>query len=327
MSRSFESLPRIDLRRQLEASLPTALAADLAGEADWPPAPTDEALRADGVAAAFATVRRALSTPETLQAAGRGLVTQARHEHIIHSEVFVDPVALGDGGMPPEQALDALSTGLEEALEDEPRPVTSVGLVVTLSRDADVQQTAAWLERAAALEGMAICGLHLGEGDAALSAWAPVLALAREARWKTSADAPHPRRAAGIDEALQAGIDRVHGALAATRNDATALQLRARRVPIIVTPTIDVRLGRARDLARHPMLHMLHGGMLCIAASGWPALAPPGLQAVYDEISRALGWRMKDMRNNASRAAEAAAVPADFGVYLGRVVDAWQPSA
>ncbi len=329
MSSIIGTLPKVDLYCRLAGTLDLEFLGLLAAEQDLPEGSDIDALRAAvafsdpaGLNKALAWASALLTRPGSWELAGRRLGQKLIEDNVVHAEIHVDPVP---GGVAALEVLEALDRGLEDALEEAEDAFLSWGFVLEARRELDPGAFQESMENVLHARPPRFVAIALmGDETSPAKPWAPVFQAAESRGLGRIAQAGLSGGARQVREAIDLGATRLLHGLRSERDEKLALHLRAHRLPVVVTPELEVRCGRSRDLAHHPWDRMKEAGLFITAASGAGGIMEMPLSAQFESISRHLKWRLDDMRNATARAIEAACIDARLRFTIARAVENWR---
>ncbi len=329
MSSIIGTLPKVDLYCRLSGAMDLDFLGLLANEMDLPEGTDADALKAkvafsdpSGLAKALQWSGALLSRPGAWELAGRRMGEKLIEDNVVHAEVHVDPTA---GGVSTVEVLDALDRGLENALEESEDAFLSWAFILEAQRGGDVGAFTETLESVLHVRPPRFSAIAL-MGDETLPAapWEPVFETAESRGLGRIVQAGLSGGARQVREAVDLGATRLLHGLRAERDEDLTRHLRAHRLPVVVAPALEVRCGRARSLATHPMDKMKEAGLFVTPASGASGIIETSLSDQFELLSRHLKWRLDDMRNATARAIEAAGIDARLRFMLARAVENWR---
>ena len=322
MSTVVATLPKVDLYRSLAGSFEPSFLAELSGR------PEDD-IEAElaftdvkGMNRALGTAAAMLSSPDVLERAARRLCRKLVDDNVVHAEIHIDPRATG---VEVVEAFSAVERGLEEAIEDMPGAFLSWSLVLEGRREGDAKTFAedfAALLQAHDPKPAAIA--LVGDESQPLTPFAATLSLAAEHDIGRIIQAGLASGTKAIAEALELGANRVLYGYGALRNDQALLHLRAHRLPIVVTPSLEMACGTLPSIGRHPVTKMQDAGLFMTLATGAPALTGSDMTGELERMSKHLSWRLDAMRNVTGRSIEAAFIEPAGRFTIARAIENWR---
>lgn len=325
----IDTLPKVDLFCRLPGALDVDFLSLLAAEADLREGADLEALSLTlafddpvGMERAVAWAATLLRRPGHYRLAGRHIGQKLIKGNVVHAEIHV---GIETGAVALTEALRELDAGLEDAREEQEEAFLSWGLVLEAQRGEAPGALEAAIETVTDDECPHVVAVALmGDESAPLAPYEAAIkrAAALELRLIVQAGLTGGHRA--IQEAVDAGARRVLHGLGALRNDDLLLQLRAHRLPVVMAPSLEVRCGRARSHAQHPISRFHEGGVFVTPASGLPGLLASDMSGEFDLLSKHLKWRLDVMRNATARAIEAGFMDPRLRFTIARAVENWR---
>ncbi len=217
-----------------------------------------------------------------------------------HAEVFLDPQAHTNRGVPLETVLEGVCGALARSESDHG---ISTGLLIAFLRDLDAGHAMETLDRVIAL-GAPILGIGLDSAEAGNppSKFAAVYDRAHAEGLRCVAHAGEEGPPSYIWEALDVlGVERVDHGVRCLEDDRLVERLVTERIPLTVCPLSNVRLRVVDDLADHPLPRMLRRGLHVTVNSDDPAY----FGGYLDDNVRALELGPDDLRTLAENSIEA----------------------
>ncbi|MFC8180979.1 adenosine deaminase [Rhodococcus sp. NPDC057297] len=211
-----------------------------------------------------------LRTAEDFADLARAYFRRAAAGGVTRAEIFFDPQAHTDRGVP----LEAVVEGLAEASASSEREfgVTS-GLIASILRDKPVLHANKLLDDLLAMKAP-IIGLGLDSAEAGFppSLFVDVFAKARAEGLHVVAHAGEEGPAEYIWEALDLlKVERIDHGVRCLEDDALVNRLVDEEVPLTVCPLSNVRLKVIPDLKDHPIRQMIERGLVVTVNSDDPA--------------------------------------------------------
>jgi adenosine deaminase len=324
MSTIVTTLPKIDLCCSLVGSMTHTLAAELMQERGMTANVADLLIGGscaawDASLDAFAAL---LVRPGNVEAIAYSLAQRLISEAVVHAEVHVDPRR---PALPIDAVFDAIERGFERAIEDSEDALLSWVVIAEVRRGDDAQRFADDLEAMREAMGSRLAAVALtGDEGTPLGDLGPVLDRARDSGLRLVVTAGYGGNRKTADEALALEPARVvHGHRLPRDDDALTL-LRARRVPIICLPTLEMHCGLVRPGAPPSLVRLLESGLFATIASGAPGLLKTTMTRELEGLSQAMGWRLEQMRTGTARAVEAAFIDPKLRFVVARAVENWR---
>lgn len=317
----ISTLPKVDLVRDLCASLDSEMRHAVFGE------------RAAGIAdklsfkntaqlqTALEATRSLFVDAEDFERAARAIATDMFLRSIVHAELTLDLLA---SPTPVAAQLDAFEAGFEAVVDEHPDAFLSWGLIVEIRRGGDCAVMQAALDEAVESSRRVLAIELVGPETPLTDAECTLIAHARELGLRLVISAGMQSGGRALKDAVELKADRVVHGIGVLKNPHILTHLRAHRVPFLCTATIEVRTGRARSYARHPLPLMLEAGLLATFASGAAGLWDGSLTDEFDQLSVNLGWRLDQLRNSTLRAVEAAFIEPKLRFTVARAVENWR---
>ena len=213
---------------------------------------------------------------------------RAKAQGVRHAEIFFDPQAHTDRGVPFATVID----GIWNALRDGERAfgITS-HVIMCFLRDFTAESAMATLETALAHRDKIVAvGLDSAEVGNPPSKFQAVFDRARAEGMLTVAHAGEEGPPSYIWEALDLlKVSRVDHGIRCMEDPALVARLARQRVPLTVCPLSNLRLKVVRDLADHPLKKMLAAGIVATCNSDDPAYFGGYVGDNFAAIVRALG--------------------------------------
>ena len=283
---AIRALPKIVLHDHLDGGLRPATVIEFASEVGHAlPAQTPEELGAWFVSTAsagslpaflstFEHTIAVMQSAEALTRIAREAVLDHARDGVIYAEIRWAPELHLAGGLSPQQAVDAVSAGMEEGVAEarsEGYEIQAAALITAI-RNADRGLEMARLalaNRATACVGFDIAGAEAGFPP---SRQAEAFALLREALFPATIHAGEAAGPESIAEALGLGSARRIGHGLRIIEDVTkpdgeepsfgpvAAFVRDFRIPLELCPTSNVQTGAATSVAEHPITQLRDWG-------------------------------------------------------------------
>jgi adenosine deaminase len=267
----LRGLPKAELHQHLDGALRPATAVELAAEAGVALSPDDARSRLVAPAhcrnqaellAFFDLPIALLQTAGALQRAARELVEELTADGVRYGEIRWAPRLHLDGGLAVPAVIEAVASGVAEAVDTLGADAPLVALIVTAMRShppgANVE-----LARAAADFGPPVVGFDLAGLEATYPAppHAAAFRAAEEGGLALTAHAGEVAGAERIREALALGVRRIaHGVTVADDREVLAM-VRERDVTLDLCPTSNVQAGVVASLGAHPLATLHRAGV------------------------------------------------------------------
>jgi len=271
-------LPRAELHLHLDGSVEPETLLEI-----------DPALTRDEIAAhtaytdfagflkSFVWVNQRLRTPDHYARVARRLFERLESEGVTYAEVILSVGVI----LWKEQDLDAIYKAL--ARESERTPVT-VRWIFDAIRQFGAETAKPVFDLAAERVGEGVVAIGLG-GDEVRGPAGLFGDLFREARDRGLRLTCHAGETAGarsVWEALQIGSERIGHGIRSIEDPALVAHLAAKRIPLEVCITSNLRTGAVESLAAHPVRRLYDAGVPIILNSDDPALFGCTLTSEYE---------------------------------------------
>lgn len=329
MSTIVATLPKVELYCRITDAMDRFQVTELAKTAGLPEGDDEAALEA----------KLAFSNPEEFLAASTwqaGLIKTANDlerlawrttkrllgDSVVHAELAIDICSLP---IRAKEAVAALDDGIEDAIEESDDAFFSWSLVAELRRGCDAAQAMEALNAWHAASGPRLCAISVvGDERTPLGDLRDVISRARELDLALAMQVGLSGRPRDLNEVIQLRANRVLHGLGLTRNQDALLHLRAHRVPVMMAPELELKTGRARSLAQHPIVKLQDAGLFVTVATVSPGLLQTDLTGQLEVLSKHLGWRLDTLRNFTLRSVEAAFMAPTSRFIVARAVENWQ---
>lgn len=271
-------LPKAELHVHIEGTLEPDLMLAL-GERNGVPLPyasVEEALEAyeftdlQSFLEVYYEGARVLQREEDFHDLTQAYLERARRDNVVHAEIFFDPQAHTERGVPFEVVLEGIRSALDAA--DAELGITS-RLILCFLRHLSPEQAMATLEQALphrdAIVGVGLDSSELGNPP---SRFARVFDRAREEGFLTVAHAGEEGPPEYIWEALdELHVRRIDHGVRCLEDDRLVERLRRERVPLTVCPLSNVKLRIFDRIESHSIARLLDAGLCVTVNSDDPA--------------------------------------------------------
>ncbi len=221
-------------------------------------------------------------------------LTRVAAENVIHAEVFFDPQAHTDRGVPFKTVID----GIHGALSDgEARLGISFRLIMCFLRHLSEASAFKTLEMARPYRDR-LCGVGLDSSELGHppSKFEAVFAQARAEGLKAVAHAGEEGPPDYIWEALdRLKIDRLDHGNRALEDPALVARLVRDKIALTVCPLSNLKLKVVAEMAAHPLRRMLEAGLLATVNSDDPAYFGGYMVANFAAVQSALGLNQEEL--------------------------------
>jgi adenosine deaminase len=232
-------------------------------------------------------------------------LARARDDEVKHAEIFFDPQAHLERGIPMRVVMDGLWASLASSVE---RYGISTSLIMCILRDRRVADAMRTLEQALNYRDRIVAiGLDSAEVGYPPSRFVDVFAAARSAGLRCVAHAGEEGPPEYVWQALDLlGVDRIDHGVRCMEDAALVARLAVDQVPLTVCPLSNVRLGVFAALDEHVLPRMLDAGLLVTVNSDDPAYFGGYVEANFAAVERELGITDPDLRRLAENSFHAA---------------------
>jgi adenosine deaminase len=240
-----------------------------------------------------------LQTAEDFADMAEAYLVRASVAGVRHAEVFLDPQAHTDRGIPLDSVLEGVASALTTS---EQRHGISTGLIVAILRDHSAESAMATLDAVLA-SGADILGIGLDSAEVGHppSKFVEVFAKARANGLRAVAHAGEEGPPSYIWEALDLlQAERIDHGVRCLEDDALVHRLASEQIPLTVCPLSNVRLRVVPDLTRHPLPAMLQRDLLVTVNSDDPAYFGGYIDDNYAGIQTSLSLSPETLRKLAA---------------------------
>ncbi len=320
MKAFIRRLPKAELHLHLEGTITPVTLRDLSARHDTRPMTLREAkayYRFDdftGFIEAFKAVTRRLITPEDYELVAWRMMEGLARQGVVHAEVFISVGVIYMWRNFDPRAFEPIFESLERARE---RAARELGLSILWIFDAvrhfSVEEADRVFRKAAEMRRYypSIIAIGLG-GDERQRGSEPFRILYAEAQAAGLRLTNHAGETTGpeaIREALAIGSERIGHALSAIQDRELLQELKARRVPLELNPTSNVRTGVCTSFAAHPLRTYFDQGLLVTLNSDDPAFFGSNLENEYLLAHTLQGFTRDELRQLASNSFRASFLP------------------
>ncbi len=321
----LKAMPKAELHRHLEGSIPLAHQARLLAARGEAPAGGADGRRRRAcvvrpmgslgeVLACFDLFGRMLATLEAIDSSTRAVVAQAAAEGIIYLELRFSPGFIRRWC--PATDGEIIRCVAAAAATESARWDLHVSLLVIATRELGAKPCAAAFRAAADHRDLGVVGVDLAgdEDRVPLSTFARPLALAREAGLAITVHAGETGNPAAVREAVEEfGAARIGHGIAAADDPAVAALLRERGIALEISITSNWIVGAVPSPEAHPIRRLRDLGVPVIVNTDDPALFDITLT---QELS--LAGRLLDLDLSGLLDLQRAAVAAGFAPEAAR---------
>lgn len=246
---------------------------------------------------------------------------RASDQGVRHAEVFFDPQAHLERGVPFPAVVEGIGAGLEAGAQE--HGVTS-RLIMCFLRDRPAEAAMETLELALEhrdlIDGVGLDSAEVGNPP---SRFGDVFARARYAGLVPVAHAGEEGPPGYVREALDLLlVQRIDHGIRAMEDDELVARLVEERIPLTVCPLSNVALKVVERLEDHPLPAMLEAGLLVTVNSDDPAYFGGYVGDNYAAVRDRLGLDDGDLVTLARNSVEASLLPDDRKRELRSEIDA-----
>jgi adenosine deaminase len=257
-----------------------------------------------------------LRTEQDFADLASGYLSRARAQGVRHAEIFFDPQAHAERGVPMATVVDGLWSALAAS---EQRYGISTRLILCFLRDRSLASAMQTLEAALPYRDRIVAvGLDSAEVGHPPSEFVELFDRARREGFRCVAHAGEEGPPGYIWEALDLlRVARIDHGNRCLEDPALVERLRDEQVPLTVCPLSNVRLGAVGRLEDHPLPEMIRAGLLITVNSDDPAYFGGYVEDNYQLIKRDLGIDDTQLLRLAGNSFQAAFLSdAERAVYL-----------
>jgi len=232
---------------------------------------------------------------------------RAAADSVRHTEIFFDPQAHTQRGVPLATAFEGICEGLDEG---ERRHGITSRLLPNFLRDLPEESALACFEACLPYRDRIMgFGLDSAERGNPPQKFARVFARVREEGFRVVAHAGEEGPASYIADAVDLlGAERIDHGVHVLDDDALVTRLASRGTVFTVCPLSNLRLKVVEDLAHHPLRRMLSRGLKVTVNSDDPSYFGGYIGDNFRAVHRALGLTRDEMLAMARYAIEGAFV-------------------
>ncbi|MEU1126118.1 adenosine deaminase [Streptomyces sp. NPDC005899] len=232
-------------------------------------------------------------------------LSRAAAQGVRHAEIFFDPQAHTDRGVPIGTVVEGLGRALDRSEETHG---VSTQLIMCFLRDRSAESAMETLEAAKPyLHRISAVGLDSAEAGNPPARFREVYEAAGALGLRKVAHAGEEGPPAYIAEALDVlGVERVDHGLRCMEDPELVERLAAERVPLTLCPLSNVRLRAVDVLQEHPLPAMMAAGLLCTVNSDDPAYFGGYAGDTFRAVHEALALDHEQVRTLARNSFEAA---------------------
>ncbi|MFB8025094.1 MULTISPECIES: adenosine deaminase [unclassified Streptomyces] len=306
-------LPKAELHLHIEGTLEPELAFALAARngVELPFADTEELRKAylfedlQSFLDLYYALMAVLRTEEDFAELADAYLAHAAAQGVRHAEIFFDPQAHTDRGVPIGTVIEGLGRALDRSEETHG---VSTQLIMCFLRDKSAESALETLEAAKPyLRRISGIGLDSAEVGHPPAKFREVYAAATALGLRKVAHAGEEGPPEYIREALDVlGVERIDHGLRCMEDPELVDRLVSERIPLTLCPLSNVRLRAIDVLEQHPLRAMMDAGLLCTVNSDDPAYFGGYVGDTFHAVHEALGLDQEHLRTLARNSFEAA---------------------
>jgi adenine deaminase len=250
----------------------------------------------------------------------RAYLARARSQNVLHAEIFFDPQAHTERGVPFPVVIEGIRWALWDAKADLD---ISAQLILCFLRHLSADKAMATLEAALPYRGDIVAvGLDSSEVGNPPAKFKAVFDRARAEGFAAVAHAGEEGPADYVRQALDVlRVRRIDHGNHVLDDKALVRRLAVAGVPLTVCPLSNVRLGVVRDIKDHPLRRMMASGLKVTVNSDDPAYFGGYINDNYRLVADALDLSDDDLYALARNSFEASFLPAAEKQALIRRLD------
>ena len=292
ISAFIRRLPKAELHLHLEGTILPATLVELSKRHDPQPMTLREAkalYRFDDFSSfieCFKAVTRRLIDPEDYELVAWRMLQQLKKQGVVHAEVYISVGVIYMWRNFDPRAFEPIFEALEQARKRGERELgLSLYWIFDAVRHFTVEEAERVFLKAAEMRPHypSIIGIGLGgdERRAGSAAFHALYTKAARAGLRLTNQAGETTGPEAIREALSIGSERIGHAVSAILDPALIEDLKARRIPLELNPTSNVRTGVCASFAEHPLRRYFDAGLLVTLNSDDPAFFGSDLANEY----------------------------------------------
>ena len=320
------ALPKAELHLHLEGAIRHSTARELAERYGQPMPRTGRFTDLSEFVVAYEQARDLIGSLDDLRRVAAELLTTARENGVVWTEVHVIPATyagrLGRDEAVVEAVLDGLAAGSDDA--------AGAGLIIGVNRMLPVEAAERSLELALAYRDRGVVGLGLDADEARFPAWLFASVFGRAAAAGLPA-VPHAGEGAGAESVRACvellGARRINHGVRAVEDPAVVELLVERGVSLDVCPTSNVALQVAPSIAEHPLPALLAAGVPVSLSTDCPLFLDTTTVGEYALASSAFGLGPEQLAAIARTSLVTSSCPPDRRDRALAALGEWLPAA
>ncbi len=320
ISAFIRRLPKAELHLHLEGTVLPSTLVELSARHDATPLTPAEAEAIyqftdfTGFIEAFKAVTRQLVHPEDYELIAWRMMQHLAAQGVVHAEVYISVGVIYMWRNHDAACFEPIFEALERARERGQRELgLSLYWIFDAVRHFTVPEAERVFRKAAEMRAQypSIVGIGLG-GDERRCGSEPFRAFyteAREAGLRLTNHAGETTPASAIREALSIGSERIGHALSAIEDPDLLQELKARKIPLELNPTSNVRTGVCPTFAAHPLRRYFDAGLLVTLNSDDPAFFGSDIANEYLLAHTQQGFTREELCRLAANSIRASFLP------------------
>jgi adenosine deaminase len=320
------ALPKAELHLHLEGAVRPATARELADRYGRPMPRTGRFADLSEFVVAYEQARDLIGSLDDLRRVAAELLTTARENGVVWTEVHLIPPTYAGRLGPDEAVVEAVLDGLASASD----AAAGAGLIIGVNRMLPVAAAERSLALALASRDRGVVGLGLAADEARFPAalFADVFRRAVDAGLPA---VPHAGEGAGAESVRacveQLGARRINHGVRAVEDPAVVDLLLERGVSLDVCPTSNVALQVAPSLASHPLPALLAAGVPVSLNTDCPLFLDTTTVGEYAQASAAFGLDRAALAGIAETSLVTSSAPPDRRAAALAALEAWRAAA
>ncbi|WP_170182350.1 adenosine deaminase [Blastococcus colisei] len=324
-SADLVALPKAELHLHLEGAIRPETARELADRYDLPLPRTGRFTDLGEFVVAYEQARDLIGSLEDLRRVAAEILTTARENGVVWTEVHLIPPTYAGRLGPDEAVVEAVLDGLASAAG----PDAAAGLIIGVNRMLPVADADRSLSLALAYRDRGVVGLGLAADEARFPAslFEDVFGRAADAGLPA---VPHAGEGAGAGSVRtcveRLGARRINHGIRAAEDPAVVDLLLERGVSLDVCPTSNVELQIVPDLASHPLPRLIESGVPVSLNTDCPLFLGATTVGEYALASSAFGLEPDALAAIARTSLVTSSCPADRRERALAGVADWRPT-
>ena len=316
------ALPKAELHLHLEGAIRPTTARELAARYGRPTPRTGRFADLSEFVVAYEQARDLIGSLDDLRRVAAEVLTTARENGVVWTEVHVIPATYAGRLGPEEAVVEAVLDGLASASDAS----AGAGLIVGVNRMLPVEAAERSLSLALAYRDRGVVGLGLAADEARFPAglFADVFRRAADAGLPA---VPHAGEGAGAESVRtcveQLGARRINHGVRAVEDPAVVDLLLEHGVSLDVCPTSNVMLQVTPSLAEHPLPALLGAGVPVSLNTDCPLFLATTTVAEYELASAAFGLDRSALAGVAATSIRTSSAPGDRRTAALTALDRW----